>query len=268
MVDTTIFQRDQKKYDFGSALVLGLVAGNAHEVKFGYAASINALGDVWPLGTLYAFPVTAGQAVEVVSDNIADAGVMVTVDVINAASGLEESHVVALDGTNPTTNPVLVPGGNVKSVNRAFNANGTTFTGIINVRGTGSPNSTVFAVILPEDQQSTQCPYMVPADKVAIINNYSTALNKTGGVDVSAIMRLIVTRNGKVARTQIRYGIQRGGVSNLSSDLVVPIPVPPLSKIQVTADPSAVADISGEYSMILIDKTLVPASILAAIEAG
>ncbi len=268
MTDIQVFQRDQKKFDYPSALVLGLVAGNVPDVKFGYAASINAFGDVWPLGTVYAFPVVAGQVVEVVSSDIADAGLLVNVIVINAASGLEETHVVTLDETNPVTTPVLVPGGNVKSVNRAFNANGTAFTGTISVRGTGAPNSTVFAVILPEDQQTTQCPYMVPGDKVAIINNYSTAINKSGGVDVSSIMRLVVTKEGKVARTQIRYGIQRGGVSNLSSDLIVPIPVPPLAKVQVTADPSAVADISGEFSMILIDKTLIPPEVLAAIIAG
>lgn len=264
MPNKTVFQRNQPALEFTSALVLGLVVGYTPEVKFGYAASISVQGDITPLGVPYVFPVNTGQEVEAISNNAADTHILRIV-VIDAGTGLERTEEVTLNGN---VGPVAIPGGPVLSVNRAYNNNGTPYVGTISIRGTGAPNANVFATILPEDQQTTQCPYMVPADKVGIINNYSTAINKSGGADVSAIMRLVVTRLGKVPRTQIRYGLQRGGVSNISSDLVVPIPVPPGARIQVTGDPSAVADISGEYSMQLIDKTLISAEVLLAIEEG
>lgn len=254
------FQQSQALKDFGSALSLGMVKGAEPEVKFGYAAAISALGDVWPLGTPYVFPVDAGQLVQAVSTDVADTHEL-TIEGINKADGLPVSVKVTLDGTTPVAVPDIL----WASVHRAFNSNSVAFLGTINILGTGAPNSNVFAVVLPADQQTTQTIYQVPADKVALINNYSTALNKTAGADASAIMRLQITRPGKVARTQIRYGLQRSGTSNLSSDLIVPIPVGPGSRIQVTAEPTAEVDISGEYSMILIDKDLVSPELLAAL---
>lgn len=258
------FQKEQPSLEFCSALVLGLVVGYSPEVKFGYVAAIAALGDVTPLGVPYIFPVDAGQEVEAISDNAADVHILKVI-VIDAVTGLERIEQVTLNGN---VGPVLIPGGPVIAVNRAYNNNGDPYVGNITIRGTGAPNANIFATVLADDQQTTQCPYMVPAGKVAVINNYSTAINKSGGADVAAVMRLVVTRPGKVPRTQIRYGLQRSGVSNISSDLIVPIPIPPGSKVQVTADPTANADISAEYSMQLIDASLLPDEVLLAIVEG
>lgn len=262
-VDKKLFTETLRQFSINDATVVGMFPGMVPEVKFGYADAIAALGDVWPLATPYAFPVPGGQELEIVST--ATDTETAFVDVIEL-DGSEGRRVVALSGSIGV--PASIPGGPAKAVNRAFNSNGTLFAGVVDVRGTGAPNANVFARILPNDQQTVQTPYMVPAGKVALINNYSTAINKSGGADVSAILRLVVTRDGKVPRTQIRYGLQRSGVSNISSDLIIPIPVPPLAKIQVTADPTAVADISAEYSMRLIDANLLSDEVLAAIVEG
>lgn len=262
-LEVLTFQQIMSSQEYVTAASLGLLEGVTVDVKFGYAADISILGDIWADGIPYVYPVDAGQPVEILSDNVGDTSVL-TVVVIDKVTGLERTEDVTLTGTAA----VLVPGGDVIAVNRAFNNNGIAYLGIITIRGTGAPNANVFARVLVEDQQTAQTPYMVPSDKIALINNYSTAINKTGGVDVAAIMRLVITKQGGVPRTKIRYGLQRGGVSNLSSDLIVPIPVPPLAKVQVTADPSAVADISGEFSMVLINKGLIPADMLAAIING
>lgn len=260
--DVQIFQQSQAERDFASALVLGLIEGTEPEVKFGYTASIGTFGDVWPPATVYVFPIMAGQAVEAVSTLAGDTHDL-TIIGLDATTKLPRTETVTLTGVTPVSIQGLW-----SSITRAYNDDSTSFVGIINIRGTGSPNSNIFAQVLVEDQQTTQCPFMVPDDSVAVINNYSTAINKSGGADVSAIMRLVITRFGKVPRTQIRYGLQRSGVSNISSDLIIPILVAPLARIQVTADPTANADISAEYSMLLIKKNLVPAAVLQALIEG
>lgn len=262
-VDKKLFRETLRQISVNDATVLGMFPGIQPEVKFGYAGAIAGLGDVWPLATPYVFPVAAGQELEIVST--ATDAQTTFVDVIEL-DGSDGRRVVTLSGVANT--PAPIPGGPARAVNRAFNSNGALFVGVVDVRGTGAPNANVFARILVEDQQTVQTPYMVPAGKVALINNYSTAINKSGGADVAAVLRLVVTREGKVPRTQIRYGLQRSGVSNISSDLIVPIPVPPLAKIQVTADPTAVADISAEYSMRLVNANLIDPEVLAAIGEG
>jgi hypothetical protein len=105
---------------------------------------------------------------------------------------------------------------------------------------------------------------VVPAGKIALINNFSTAINKSTGASTGAIFEFRVRKPGKVFRTLIRYGLQREGTSNISSDLIVPILAGPLSQIKNLATPDGTgADISAEYSMWLIDSDLVPPGLLA-----
>lgn len=247
--------------EFFLASTLGLCKVSDADVKFGYGTGIadGVLSTVWA-GTgiaapftpqpRYVFPVSGGQPVEAVSGNVGD-----TQDVKISgldASGLPQVETVTLTGTVP----VAIPG-TWTAVNRAFNVGSTELAGEVVVRGTGAPNANIFAVILPDDNQTVQTPYVVPSDKVAVVVNYSTAINKSGTQDASAAMRLIAKRPGGVFRTAIRYGLQRNGVSNISSDLVIPGVFPPSTQIEVTTEVSAVTgttDISAEFSFILINK--------------
>ena len=265
MVNKQDFQASQQFKDFMSALSLGLVPGSIPEVKFGHNPSVsqNIVTDVWELSAqiLYIFPATAGEAIEVVG-NAADTQ-LVTIEGLDAV-GLTQRDTVTLNGATAVPIP-----GVWTSITRIFNDDSTVIVGPVLVQGDGSTTTNIFASMESDDQQSSQAIYIVPSDKVGVINNYSTAVNKSGGADVSCLFALIVAKPGKVFRTRIRYGLQTKGTSNISSDLIAPIPLSPGDRIKVTANPSAnTTDVSAEFSMQLIDKTLVPAEVLAAILAS
>jgi hypothetical protein len=123
-----------------------------------------------------------------------------------------------------------------------------------------------YATIAVDDQQTSQTPYVVPAGKIALVNNFSTALNKSTGASTGGIFGFRIRKPGKAFRTRIRYGLQREGTSNISSDLVVPVLAGPLCQLKttVTTDGTA-ADVSAEFSMWIIDEDLIPSDLLAAI---
>lgn len=246
MADSTTFRHQILRDSYRDALQLGLVTGVEDDAKFGHCPDAGAvITDVWELGLTvpeYVFPVDAGEAIEAVSDNAGDA-IKVTIAGLGV-NGLEQTKSITLNGLTP----VPVPGV-WRAVNRAYNGNGTEFVGNIQIRGDGSTSVNVFAAIAPDDQQTSQAIIMVPADKVDVINNLSSALNRGGGVSANALIRLTVQPPGGVFRTQIRYGLQKDGTTNLSSDLIVRIAVPPLSRVKISAEPSmAGTDISAEWS--------------------
>lgn len=247
--------------DFRIAASAGLVPGVRPGTKFGYDLT-NPVGDtdIWPGSAAYVFPDGAGQTVEAVSASPADS-VSLKIEGIDAATQLTRVETVALDGTTP----VPVPGSWL-SINRAYNANGTPFVGEVLVRGTGAPNANVFAIVPVADQQTVQLPTMLPADKFGLITAIGLGINKSSGTDASAIARLSIARDGGVFRTQIRNGVQRNGTSAIPFELPHPMPVPPLSKIRLTADPSAEVDVSGLYGMLLLDIGLIEPDYLQQVE--
>lgn len=267
MTNKQDFQASQQFKDYIIALALGLVPGSVPEVKFGHQpnASSGILTDIWELGPtqpIYIFPAVAGEVVTVKSNNIADTEPVVIIG-LNAA-GLEQREEVTLNGTTA----VPVPGV-WTAITRMFNDGSNDVVGLVTIQGDGSTTTNVFAAMEIDDQQTSQAIYTVPSDKVAVITNFSTAVNKSGGADVSCLFALKIAKPVKIFRTQIRYGLQAKGTSNISSNLIVPIPLGPGFKVRTTANSSAnTTDVSAEFSMQLIDKTLVPPEVLAAILAS
>ena len=229
-LNAQIFRQNQPYKDFPSAVALAMQQGVDVEVKFGSVedAAAGIKTDIWELGgsqPVYIFPNDAGEAIEILSSVIGDT-MSITIGGLDASGNLQ-TETVTLTGTTPVSVP-----GTWRAINRAFNSNGTPFTGNITIRGDGSTSTNVFAYLNPDNQQTTQAVYMVPAGKVAVINNYSTAINVGGNQDATAIMRFESQVQGGVFRTQIRYGLQKRGTSNLSSDLIVPPVLPPLTKLK------------------------------------
>lgn len=247
------------------ALITGLIANATSEVKFGHCPDLPAdtKTDVWELGKtipLYVFPSSNGESIEMFSTSTDTNDIHIKgLD----ANGLPQIKIVALSGTATVAGVVPIPGTWV-SVTRAKNDDSTDLTGQVTIRKVGGPE--IYAFVDIDDQQTSQTPYVVPSNKVAIINNFSTAFNKSGGTNVSAIFTLAIQEPGKTFLGKIRYGLQNNGTSNISSDLVVPILVGPLGRIKVTANSTfGPADVSGEYSMILVDKDSIDPAILAAL---
>jgi hypothetical protein len=265
MADPAAYRQFLQRVALNDAINLGMVSGVIDDVKFGHCPNAQITPtDVWELGAtipVYVFPPDAGETIEAVSDNIADVGVKVTWEGLSPA-GAPQAQEVTLNGATP----VPVPGV-WRVVNRGYNSDSTLFVGNISARGDGVTSTNVYASISPDDQQTSQAIMVTPASRIAVINNFSTAINKTGGATPSAIMRLAVQRPGGVFRTLIRYGIQRDGTSNLSSDLIVPIPIPPLSKVKVTAEPTAAdTDISAEFSLRFYDEAWLGETVANAIK--
>jgi len=254
------FWQKLNRNSYRDAVALSLYNGISDNTKFAYTTDIDEIGDVWPPATTYVFPDAAGQPIEIVS--AAADTVTVKIGVISAATGLAETREATLTGTTPVT----VPGGDIFAVNRAFVSGDVESIGAITIRGTGAPNSTVFAIIPVADQQTVQAPFMVPDDKVAIITNLSSSLNKTGGSDVGVVFKLVIEKPGGVPRTQNRYGLQRNGTNVFTVDFTSPTVLPPLTKVRIIADPTALVDISSFYSFILVDKDLLPPEVVTAAE--
>ena len=267
MANKKTFQQLMVQHRYHDALALGFVAGVEPDVKFGHIPVVTSgvRTDVWEYGAtqpIYLFPPDAGDSIEVYSSSAADTG-EITIKGLNPA-GLQQVETITLSGVAGVAGVVAVPG-LWRAINRAYNGNGVDLAGQVFIRKVGDA-ARVYGLVDIDDQQTSQTPYVVPAGKVALINNFSTAVNKSGGASTGGIFAFRVRLPGKVFRTQIRYGLQREGTSNISSDLVVPMLIAPLSQVKVTVKTDgAGADISAEYSMWLIDADLLPPELLADI---
>lgn len=266
MADKKVFQQLMTAHRYMDAVVLGVVAGAEPDVKFGHIpVATNAIrADVWGNAAaqpVYLFPSDAGDSIEMFA--VGTQTLDITIEGLTPA-GVPQTQTVALSGVAGVAGVVPIPG-TWRAVNRAFNDDGTDLTSLVTIRKVGDVTR-VYATISVIDQQTAQTPLVVPENKIALINNFSTALNKSGGASTGASFEFRVRKPGKVFRTLIRYGLQREGTSNISSDLVVPILAGPLSQIKTSTTPDGTnADISAEYSMWLIDKNLVPSALLAAL---
>lgn len=249
--DVLSFQQNLSKNNFSIATILGCNPGISFVQNWGYVANIIQLSDIWPTGDSYIFPVAGGQQLEIVSNDPNDNSTIT----INGIDNIGKSASVQIN-LNGTT-PVLVPGELWLSVQRAYTDDIVGVVGTIHIRGTGDPNSNIFAIILPEDQQTTQCSFLVPADKVGVITQIGSSLNASGGADDDVILKIIVAAPQKTFRTKFRFGLQKHGNSVVTTQ-DEPLLVEPLSKIRVIALPSASLDVSFHYVIYLIDKYLVP----------
>lgn len=234
----------------GLAASLGAVDGVSVTVKFGHCEDAGAVEtDVWAIGgtqPVYIFPLDAGESLTIESSEIADTQQIVVIGL--DAAGLEVSVTASLTGATP-----VAISGIWTAVNRAYNSDGTRITGSVLIKGSVSGN--IFAVIDVLEQQTTQCIYTVPSNKYAILRNVSSSINTGGNTDNTAIVKFLSQEPGGVFRTQVRYGLQQRGTSNISSDLIIPPVYPPLTRLKVTMTPdSSPMNISSELSMQLIDE--------------
>lgn len=241
-----LFKQMLRDHDFLAAADLGLINGLITDAKFGHCPNCQAvITDAWELGATipeYVFPLITGEQIVIDQVDPSDDGKDITVDGLNVA-GFEQSQTVVASSLAD----VVVPG-TWRAVNRGYNQDNVKFAALITISNIGGTE--IFAAISPDDQQTSQAIYMAPINRVTLIRNFSNAVNRTGGPTLDAIKRLAIELPNGVFRTQIRYGLQREGVSNISSDLIVGIALPPLTRIKISTEPSNVdTDISAEWSM-------------------
>lgn len=261
--DIKEFQQNLARRDYFLAASLGLIPGVSTEVKFGHCPNAAAAAtDVWEYGAtqaLYIFPATSGEAIEMVSDDETDDQEITIVGLDE--NGLDQTVSVNLTGDTEVAIPGLWT-----AVNMAYNSDSTVHDGEVLIQGDGSTSTNIFATLCADCQQTSQAIYKLASNKVAAIVNLSTSMNKPLGATVSTIYNAEISAPGKVFRTQIRYGLQENGTSNISSNLIIPEIIGPGYMAKIVGTPSTgPSDISGEFSMLLFDKELVPSTLLAAL---
>lgn len=258
MVDIQAFQRDIANHHFHVAAAMGVIPGTVPLIKFGYCETVGLTHtDIWHEGGTYIFPDSAGESIQAYSSDVGDTMDIViqglNADPVDGIIGTALEATITLNGTTPVTIP-----GNWLSVHRAFNDSDTNLIGDVTIDGTVSGN--VFAYVPADDNQTVQAIYMIPGDKVGIIVSAISAINATGSpTGLYAVVRVVTAEFGKVFRTKFRFGIQREGTSYEASIGNIPGLLKPLEKVKIQARASVAAtDISGYFSVYLIDKYLVP----------
>jgi hypothetical protein len=232
----------------GVLISIGAVKSSSIVVKFGHCPDADAVEtDVWELGAtqpLYIFPEITGETLTIESSDALDDQI-ITIQVLNE-TGVSATVMATLTGTTP-----VAVAGTITAVNRAYNSDSTPILGTVLVKGAVSGNT--FAVIDPSEQQTTQCVYTVPSGEYAIVKNVSSSLNSGGNTDRAAVVKFSSKLIDGVFRTQVRYGLQQRGTSNISSDLTLPPIYPPLTQLKMTLTPDTTdTDISAEMSIQLI----------------
>jgi len=251
-------------FNMSLAVVLNLIAGIRPDFFFGHSPATAAqTTDVWPRGDIqptYLFPNDSGELLEIVSDNLADTQQIKVIGLDE--TGLDKVELVTLNGT--TAVPLT---GLWTAVNSAVNNDSTVFLGQVDIRGDGSTTTNIFAVLLAIDQKTAQGVYKVPSNKVGIVTALLASINKTGGATVTSTFTIIKRQPNKVFTTDFLVGLQREGVSLITSELSIPLVFAPSSEIKTRGEPSSgPTDISTIAGIVLIDKNLVPSDVLLALQ--
>lgn len=154
--------------DFLTAVILGLVPGYRADNKFGRNPSIGSTREtVWDAGGLYQYlaPGVSGP-VEITSDDIADAGKNIQIIGLNS-SYIEQSEILQLDATDPTTTPVT----STLSYHRQFRTiMSIPDINVGNITVTSTAGATpVMSQITAGEGQSLMALFTVPAGKTVYI---------------------------------------------------------------------------------------------------
>jgi hypothetical protein len=228
------------------AISMGLVPKISRVRKWGHNPVIGTTEeDVWVNGAVYAFPSDSGESLELVS-SAADTE-EITIQGLDIGFNQQEDTVI-LNGTTP----VAIPGTWTR-VNRAFNSNGTLFTGTVSVRQSGA--GPVYASLLPSHQQTSQAIYTVPSGHKGLILETNCAINRTGAASLAADFFLNVREFGKVFRKKWHAGVQKDGTSHVKDDMPLPEPLNEKTDVKMSGV-AGTTDISGSawFYVLLIDE--------------
>ncbi len=232
--------------DISLAISEGLIKDVKSFAKFGFNSNLlsGVEADLWPGPTpIYIFPSDTGEAMEMVSDNVAD-----NQTVLIQALDQDWNEVVINLALNGTT-PVPVPG-TLTRINRVQNIDSTRVLGTATVRGASA--GPTYALMLTEHQISTQVIFSVPAGFKAKAQTAIATLNKLGGADSGAILTYSIRPFGGVFRTGARFGLNKQGSTAATIFIETVDPLPPKTDVvlRVLADANG-TDVSSRVPFIL-----------------
>lgn len=206
----------QPPHDFQVAVGIGLFKNMEYKSIFGRSGQLvqDIETDVTGLAEpVYIFPSNDGEAMEIVSDNVADVGQEYEIEGLGL--NFESiSEVVALNGTTAAT-----LANTYTRINNIGNVDETPSAGLVVVRGVS--NQQVYSQATAQAQESNQAVYSVPADYRSEILTISGSLQKAGGVDddVTIGVKYRVPRKGSAApsgvfRAPFNTNLERSGSSS------------------------------------------------------
>lgn len=211
------------------AISNGDIKGFQHFAQFGYNDNLQSGVEavLWGGPTpLYVFPDDNGEALEIVSDNAGDNQTLL----IQALDGNWDqlNGAVQLNGTTPVPIPA-----SIARINRVVNASSSEFAGNIEVRQAGG--GTVFCVVSPLEQISTQVVFSVPRGFKAKLETPLVTLNRSGNADTGVIFRYRRRDFGGVFATGARFGLNKRGDSVATIEIGNVGPLPPRSDVVLLA---------------------------------
>ena len=264
------FQQAITSREWLLAVSLGLVEGVESVIKFGHCPNAGITPtDVWEFGgttPIYIFPPDTGEALEMVGLAAGDVGIPVIIEGCGA-DGLFRTDSKILNGIVP-----VALDGVWSAIHRAYNdapeGPGNLFTNLVKIRTAGGGGND-YAVMDADDQQTSQAVFKVPSNRIAMVLNFSNAINKdAGGPNVGAINRLRIANKDKNFRSRVYFGLQQLGTSNLTSDAILPLITGPWARIKAQTEPNtADMDISSEYSLLLMDTEFFSADFITALQS-
>lgn len=195
--------------DFPMAVALGLVKNVSAFKVFGVAESLET--DIekdltnLPVNEI-PLPANAGEALEIVSDNIGD-----TSTILIRALGPDAEELdpplfqVVLNGTTPVPIPGLI-----SRINGAGCISDVGFDGTVDIRQAGA--GTVFARIEETNQQLNQGLYTIPAGHKWALATLIGTMQKSGGTDTDVVPNVLFKAiTQQKWRRAFGFGLQRSG---------------------------------------------------------
>lgn len=245
-------------YPFMTAVELGLIEGHSRVEKFGQNPTIltnTGPEDVWAGGGVYTGqPLVDTGVVETFSSDANDTALGTGARTFRIYglddSGLLAQEDISLDGTTPVISINQYSRVFAASVLTAGSAEGN--IGSITVRHV-SPNTNIFAVVLPGINQTTIAAYTIPSDKTGVLLGYKVKISRTTGADGSALVSIRAREPGGVFRA-IQYGQITTGTF-LSPDLFGGIELPSGTDIKVTVEEVSdnTTSASASFGILLVD---------------
>jgi len=238
MSDISAFQKTTC-FPWGIAVKKGLLSTLSGIHKFGFnpSSSDGSFETIWEQGGAVSYPSTA--AVASINSASSNSGVVITVQGLDANFD-EQTDTITLDGSGDgTTTETFI------RVNRAFTSGSTALSADADITIDG----TTVAHIDSDHNQTLQCIYTVPRNKVAYLTDIGGGVEEK---DKDAQMRIFAREDGGVFRTRDLVSFQ---TNHFDKEYKVPVVFRGKADIQLQAKvEGATTGVSGSFDILLEDK--------------
>ena len=238
--------------DFPAAVGLGLVSGVSNFSMFGAVNNLQSgvEKDITKLPVNdIPLPTNAGEALEIVSDNINDTA-FIEIDALGPNAEYLEPFTVQLNGMIAVQLPGLI-----SRINAADSVDDDGYEGTVSIQQSGE--GTIFATMEAAQQQLIQSLYTVPAGKKWLIGNLIGTMQKSGGSDTDVVISLLFKGFTQTKyRRPFAFGLQRSGGTSIEFDNKYPAVANGPVDIKLRAlSTSTGANVAGWVNGLLFDYT-------------